>query len=554
MLILAWISAVGSIAKYFTRNTYWGFCASNFAFGFFLGNLPVGMAYIGDVGTAKKEKDEMLGVLVGCFVMGNSGGGIIAVLMNDAGLFSPLLVGAGMMVIAAIVTHIYMIEPGDARLKQIAGGIGPIESYGEEDDNKRPETIDKKTMWNIVIGALLDNIGSTGLFPLCLSPLALEQYYIDFVNKGEEPIMTITAYQWLSVCVALLVVPSTQMTPFVFKKLGVAGTCVFGNLCTAVVTGLLLWIGNLAATDLAFGMFVFVMYAGYPFTVFSQLTTGPMLDVIAPQDKIGFVQGLNNSSMNFGMALAPWGFGLLADATTTNISILTGIAFSILAALVNAILMWHPQMARQKPKPPVTKRRLLHEDEEVVQMILDGEIVDPEVIFNINLDRGAHGTPALLPRVKPYCEEKDNLEDLAKHAEAAFKFRMELHDRVLANLSCTESDPENSQYTKEELCRILNNYKGDDQNLIDKTNSDLGCWMSEYLYDNGYNPENTSMMIKLMFMSSFPPLTRAKEFTPENIEEWLVKGRKVMSRYAAHEPDKYSLTGVLGKSPVVFYS
>ena len=44
---------------------------------------------------------------------------------------------------------------------------------------------------------------------------------------------------------------------------------------------------------------------GFPFTVFSQLTTGPMLDVIAPEDKIGFVQGLNNSTMNFGMALAP---------------------------------------------------------------------------------------------------------------------------------------------------------------------------------------------------------------------------------------------------------
>lgn len=40
--------------------------------------------------------------------------------------------------------------------------------------------------------------------------------------------------------------------------------------------------------------------AGFPFTVLSQLTTGPMLDVIAPKDKIGYVQGLNNSSMNFG--------------------------------------------------------------------------------------------------------------------------------------------------------------------------------------------------------------------------------------------------------------
>lgn len=283
-----------------------------------LGNLPVGMAYIGDVEQNQVKKNQMLGVLVGCFVGGNSGGGIIAVLMNDFGLFAPLWIGAVLMAIACIITTIYMIEPGDKRLDIIDDKL-ILEDEG--DIIKRPETIHKRTMYNIVGGALMDNIGSTGLFPLCLSPLALEQYY--------PAQMSILAYQWLSVCVALLVIPSTQITPFVFKKIGVAGTCVFGNLCTAVVTGLLLMIGNLPASNLAFGWFVAVMYGeyittfsfnftqrhfsmwlihnislrypgGFPFTVLSQLTTGPMLDVIAPKDKIGYVQGLNNSSMNFG--------------------------------------------------------------------------------------------------------------------------------------------------------------------------------------------------------------------------------------------------------------
>ena len=145
------------------------------------------------------------------------------------------------------------------------------------------------------------------------------------------------------------------MTPHVFNRIGVAGTCVFGNLCTAVVTGLLLMIGNLPSTELAFGMFVFVMYAGFPFTVFSQLTTGPMLDAIAPEDKLGYVQGLNNSSMNFGMALAPWAFGILADLAGTNVAIGTGIAFSIAAAMANSPLMWHPIMGKQKPKPPLAQ-------------------------------------------------------------------------------------------------------------------------------------------------------------------------------------------------------
>jgi MFS family permease len=46
LLILGWVSAVGSVVKYFTSDTFWGFCASNFAFGFFLGNLPVGRSDI----------------------------------------------------------------------------------------------------------------------------------------------------------------------------------------------------------------------------------------------------------------------------------------------------------------------------------------------------------------------------------------------------------------------------------------------------------------------------------------------------------------------------
>ena len=127
---------------------------------------------------------------MGCFVLGNSGGGIIAVLMSSSGLFAPLWVGAGLMVLANVLTHIYVIEPGDARLVPDGGDKLFLEE--DEDVVQRPETIDGKTLWNIIGGAFLDNIGSTGLFPLCLSPLALEEYYGAPVQRGEEPIMSIT--------------------------------------------------------------------------------------------------------------------------------------------------------------------------------------------------------------------------------------------------------------------------------------------------------------------------------------------------------------------------
>ena len=38
-----------------------------------------------------------------------------------------------------------------------------------------------------------------------------------------------------------------------------------------------------------------------------------------------------------------------------------------------------------------------------------------------------------------------------------------------------------------------------------------------------------------MFMAAFPPLSRDKKATTENITEWLLKSRKVMSRYVEQE-------------------
>lgn len=238
LLVLAWISTVGSVVKYFISNTFWGFCITQLVFGFFLGNLPVGMAYIGDVYSSKKEKERELGILVSFYVIGNSGGGIIAILMNDSGLFAPLWVGAILLAFAALNTSWYMVEAGDAKLNEF------IQMDKESEELARPESLDQKALFNIIAGAVADNFGSTALFPLCLSPLAIEQYLFDFIERDEYPIMTLEGYQWLSVMVAGMVVPSTMMTPYVFRKLGVAGTCVMGNILTAVVTAVLLLIGT----------------------------------------------------------------------------------------------------------------------------------------------------------------------------------------------------------------------------------------------------------------------------------------------------------------------
>ena len=51
----------------------------------------------------------------------------------------------------------------------------------------------------------------------------------------------------------------------------------------------------------------------YPTTVISQLSTGPMLEVIAPPSRRGFVQGLNTAAMQVATAIGPPLISTLAD-------------------------------------------------------------------------------------------------------------------------------------------------------------------------------------------------------------------------------------------------
>jgi hypothetical protein len=309
-----------------------------------------------------------------------------------------------------------------------------------------------------------------------------------------------------------------------------------------------------AATTAMFGIFVFVMYAGFPFTVFSQLTTGPMLDVIAPIDKIGYVQGLNNAAMNFGMALAPWLFGLLADGTSTTLAISIAIGISCLAAAINAPLTCDSRFGRSKELPPQAKRALSGEDEDFVEKALDGSMVDQETLMKLNLERIKNGKNVIVPRVRPYAEEKESgMQHLYDHAVEVFETKMELGDRILAAL-----DDPNKERTSEEFCALLNDGFYSDPDTAQTATSDLGQWVGDYLEDAGYNPHTSSVLIKQMVLTALPPLKKEKEYTPENLEATLIRTRQVLNQYLelhdAEEQKKWTFAQTLGTAPPVFYS
>ena len=314
ILVCMSMMTITLIVQYLAQSTFWGFSAASFANGLFCSVLPVAMAYASDVHPSRVKKDEEIGTLVGSNMIGMSGGGVVAILMDSQNLFAPALVASGLDFLALIVVYKYLIEPDKTvhfdELDETVRTFGAVSSHGrgistggdddDDDDGTTkpdqgggvPERIDWKLFSNVMIGALLDNIGSSGLFPLTLAPLAFNNFYLDFVMDGEDPIMSVNGYKWLSVCVALMVIPGAALTEPVFARIGASGGCVVGNAITAV--------GILACTLIAeinppsnasFAGFIIFLYFVFPLTVISQLSTGPMLDMLSPPDQRGFAQG-----------------------------------------------------------------------------------------------------------------------------------------------------------------------------------------------------------------------------------------------------------------------
>jgi hypothetical protein len=341
--------------------------------------------------------------------------------------------------------------------------------------------------------------------------------------------------------VAVMIVPSSLASPQIFEKMGVAAACVFGNFCTAIITIALLLIGNGKATTGFFAFFIIVMYGGYPFTVISQLTTGPMLDMIAPPEKRGYVQGINSTVMNGTIAVAPWLIGLLADAAGTNAAIWTGIGVSFLAALVNSPLMFRKGFGKKPKKLPPELRPLTGEDDEIVNKILRGEYVDPLTVNQLNWARMERGDPLLVVHPKPYSEDREHLAELKHRAVDDFRSRQEHLEELLSKFS----DP-SFKANLPEMCNKVNSSLTANPETIDEVHRELGQWFGDYLLNNGYQAHFTSTLIKEMILAAFPPIT-AGDIRPDNVEETLLKLRFIYNEYLRLKGDRtYTRQSVLG--------
>lgn len=204
----------------------------------------------------------------------------------------------------------------------------------------------------------------------------------------------------------------------IFPKIGAAGGCVFGNVIAAVGIASLILIATIPEPQTAsYAGFVAFLYIIMPFTVVSQFGTGPMLDVLAPTNRKGFVQGLNATTTVLSQGVIPFLSGVFADRVGTEVCMWTYAGISQLAALVNTPLLFSALLMPKPVKDFLTKHaRKDFKDEEVIETILKGDWVPAKVLMEINTERYSKGIPFLVPRVCPYQDDKFRLKTLTVNA------------------------------------------------------------------------------------------------------------------------------------------
>mmetsp|Transcript_27863 Transcript_27863/g.31839 ORF Transcript_27863/g.31839 Transcript_27863/m.31839 type:complete len:742 (-) Transcript_27863:255-2480(-) len=529
ILICMFAGVVGSIAKYLLRGSFWGFCAANFVTGLFSATNTVAMAYVSDVKHTQAEKDSEISMVVSLQMVGVTGGGIFSILMGTDSLFTPLFLGAACNFFAGVLCLFYLIEPKS--MLHLLKSDDPVQKEIEElEDSRAPTDMDWKLISNVMVGAVADNIGSSGLLPLCLSPLAFNQFYKDFIDSGqpEDIIMSPTLYKWLGVFIALMVVPGAGLSHVVFHKIGAAGGCVLGNAMTGVAIIALLLVGTIKpASQATFGIFFAMIYVAYPFTVISQLSTGPMIDALAPAAQRGLCQGLNGATMAGAMAISPFLLGLVCDKLGTETTIWICVGISFFAALVNTPLMFAKDLKRMPPIAPAFARALKGEDSELVERALRGEWIPLAALDRINQERMDSGRYLLVQSVRSYEEDKDDMLLLQHQAMKDFDYRKKNISMWLRELDTKEKRQD--LLDKLERSRLPEEKRQEDR---DK----LGVWFSDYLKDSGHTWVSP-VLYKQMIMKAFPAILAGeeKQLTAENFERGVVNYAKLMNKYLAEK-------------------
>jgi len=489
MNLCLFVGAACSILKYLARKSFLQFCGACFLNGLFGASSTVAIAYIGDVFAGDKSaKDAQMGMVMAMAMLGDAGGGVIAILFRG-GLFDPLFISAGLSFFAGLILVVYMVDApkGDAADKKNDDDT----DADAEDVAGAPKELDRSALHIIIGGALVDNIGSAGL-QMCISPVMINA----FGPLGTN-VMTMQEFQWISTLLALAVIPGLAASLPAFKKYGYAGACVFGNLITAVATVALLYIAmpalddkGLSSASALFVIFAIFLYSFYPITVISQLSTGPMLEAIAPVSKRGYVQGLSSAAMEVGGALSTPVLGFIGDEQGDEFMIWVCVGVSILAAIINFPLTRDKRFQAVQPAP----HEIHVDDEEAMAHWPDAEkeaaAQETAMLEGTEFEAIAYGK---------YSDDKPYLPALKKRAHHDLEFYEGYIKQYLAQIDAGGIEFKKEQLEQWKASRIAGDKAA-------KAKKELGEWFTDYLVDVGYTPEENSTLLKQFIVSAFPPL------------------------------------------------
>jgi MFS family permease len=255
--------AISVLVCYCVRSSFLYFCVARFSVGLFDVCLSLGLAYVSDAfANHPTEAVNQMNILTGLRFVGQAVGATLPILLHSYGLFAPLLFAATLVTLATVppcifvsqITQTQSIRSRRCKMKSINQNLA-------------------KLFTQYCVVPFFDNFGSEAL-----KVLAMAVMYTKWCDTSN--VISDNVFRAFHIGFILCIFPAVAIAGPAFKKLGLPKSAMAGNLLTASVCVVLLYASKRAASLSSFAIYVTLLITGFPFTVMSQLTTSPTIDVV----------------------------------------------------------------------------------------------------------------------------------------------------------------------------------------------------------------------------------------------------------------------------------
>jgi len=308
------------------------------------------------------------------------------------------------------------------------------------------------------------------------------------------------------------------------KMFNLAVIAVLGCLATLAVQLILL----IELDDIPF---LAIWYSGKLFGFLSTLASSFIIQEVAPNEELGYWNGLNQAITNASMAVAPLIFATVYDsvgnargqemlACTAAVSFLAIVAYTPLIGL----------MPKPPPKNPLEIKEIEYYD---ALSEPDFAALPMETMYKVGEKYIAEGKTPRVVQWGQYAPERPKLYDLQARAAVDFKFFQGHMIELLSNREKLIAEQKMFVQYLEMTPKIDR----------EKAKYEMGSWIADYFDDAGYvDWDQNSQFYKAMVMTAFPPIDPLDDAKPdfatmpvETFEKNMMEVLKVMDSHLAIE-------------------